>query len=79
MKKIKSAIILFIVLCNLTSVFGQERTILRGRVIDIDDKSTIVGANIVEFDKDNRIINGTTTNVSGDFVLTMRNPSNVVR
>jgi TonB-linked SusC/RagA family outer membrane protein len=33
----------------------------------------------VEYDKDNRVINGTITNVSGDFVLTMKDPSNVVR
>ncbi|HSM48942.1 MAG TPA: SusC/RagA family TonB-linked outer membrane protein, partial [Draconibacterium sp.] len=79
MKKIKSAIILTIALFSLTTVFAQEKTILRGRVIDQNDKSTIIGANVVEYDKDNRVINGTITNVSGDFVLTMRDPSNIVR
>ena len=79
MKKIKSAIILTIALFSLNPVFAQEKTILRGRVIDKNDKTTVIGANVVEYDKDNRVINGTITNVSGDFVLTMKDPSNVVR
>jgi len=79
MKKIKSAIILTIALLSLNPVFAQEKTILRGRVIDKNDKTTVIGANVVEYDKDNRVINGTITNVSGDFVLTMKDPSNVVR
>src|SRR5680860_1862478 len=79
MKKIKSAIILIIALLNLTTVFAQEKTIIRGRVIDSSDKTTIIGANVVEYDKENRVINGTITNVNGDFVLTMKDPGNVVK
>ena len=79
MKKIKSAIILIIALFNLTTVFAQEKVILRGRVIDGMDKSTVIGANVVEYDKDNRVINGTITNVNGDFVLTMKDPANIVK
>jgi TonB-linked SusC/RagA family outer membrane protein len=79
MKKIKSAIILIIALFNLTTVFAQEKTIIRGRVIDSKDKSTVIGANVVEYDKDNRVINGTITNVNGDFVLTMKDAKNSVK
>lgn len=79
MKKIKSAIILIIALFNLTVVFGQEKTIIRGRVIDSKDKTTIIGANVVEYDKENRVVNGTITNVNGDFVLTLKDPANTVK
>ena len=79
MKNIKSAIILIIALFSLNIVFAQEKTILRGRVIDSTDKSTVIGANVVEYDKDNRVINGTITNVNGDFVLTMKDPTNIVK
>ncbi len=79
MKKIKSTIILIIALFSLTTVFAQQKTIIRGRVIDSTDKSTVIGANVVEYDKDNRVINGTITNVSGDFVLTMKDPKNMVK
>jgi len=76
MKKIKSAIILIIALFSLTTVFAQEKTIIRGRIIDGSDKTTIIGANVVEYDKESRVINGTITNVNGDFVLTMKDPAN---
>ena len=79
MKKINSIIILIIALINVTSVFAQEKTIIRGRVIDNNDKSAIIGANVVEFDKENRVINGTITNVNGDFVLTLKDPKNIVK
>ena len=41
--------------------------------------STIIGANIIEYDKDNRVINGTVSNINGDFVLEMKDPGNVVK
>ncbi len=79
MKRIKSVIILIVALFNFATVFAQEKTIIRGRVIDSKDKSTIIGANVVEYDKDNRVINGTITNVNGDFVLTMKDAKNSVK
>lgn len=79
MKKITSAIFLIITLFSFTSVFAQQKTIIRGRIIDGMDKTTIIGANIVEYDKEDRVINGTITNVNGDFVLTMKDPANVVK
>ena len=79
MKNIKSFIILFIALVSFTSVLAQQKTIIRGRVIDSGDKTTIIGANIVEYDSDNRVVNGTITNVNGDFVLEMRNAQNIVK
>ncbi len=79
MKKIKSAIILVVTIFSFISVSAQQKTILRGRVIDKADNTTIIGANIVEYDKEDRVVNGTITNVNGDFVLQMSDPSNTVR
>lgn len=79
MKKIKSAIFLIIAIFSMSAVFAQEKTILRGRVIDGADKTTIIGANVVEYDKDNRVINGTITDVNGDFFLTMKDSTNIVK
>ncbi len=78
MKRIKITILLIVLFCNFYAI-GQERTIIRGRVIDRMDKTTIIGANIVEYDSEERVINGTTTNVNGDFVLQMTNPANTVK
>lgn len=78
MKRIKAAIFLVVLFCSYFT-FGQERAIIRGRVIDKSDKSTIIGANIIEFDSEERVINGTITNVNGDFVLQLVNRANTVK
>ena len=58
MKKIKKAIILVVTIFSFISVNAQQKTVIRGRVIDKADKTTIIGANIVEYDKDERVVNG---------------------
>jgi TonB-linked SusC/RagA family outer membrane protein len=79
MKRIRTAIFFIVALCSYFTTDAQEKTIIRGRVIDQTDKTTIIGANIVEYDDEDRVINGTVTNVNGDFVLQMTDPSNTVR
>ena len=71
--------ILIIALFSCTTLFAQQKSILRGRVIDSSDKTTIIGANVVEYDEEERVINGTITNVNGDFVLQMKDPANIVK
>lgn len=78
MKRIRTVIIFIVALCNFLAANAQENTIIRGRVIDKGDKTTIIGANIIEYDSEDRVINGTVTNVNGDFLLQIVNPSNKV-
>ena len=78
MKRLKTTI-LFIVLLSHFYAIGQERIIIRGRIVDKLDKTTIIGANIVEYDSEERVINGTTTNINGDFVLQMDDPDHTVK
>jgi TonB-linked SusC/RagA family outer membrane protein len=78
MKRVRSTIFLFIALFSFTTVHAQQAAIIRGRVIDSNDKTAVIGANVIEYDSQNRVINGTITNVNGDFVLTLKNPSNKV-
>lgn len=78
MKRLKTTIFFIVLLSNFYAI-GQEKTIIRGRVIDKTDKTTIIGANIVEYDSEERVIGGTITNVNGDFVLQMTNPANIVK
>jgi TonB-linked SusC/RagA family outer membrane protein len=79
MKNIKKTLIFILALFSFMQAFSQEKVIIRGRIIDKQDKSTIIGANIIEYDKENRIINGTVSNVNGDFVLEMKNAANIVK
>jgi len=78
MRNIKSVILFILTLFMLTEAYGQK-TILRGRIFDKGDGTTIIGANIIEYDSDNRVINGTVSNVNGDFVLEMRDPASTVK
>ena len=79
MKKIKNTIVLVFTLICVLHAGAQEKTIIRGRIIDKADKTTIIGANIVEFDENERVVGGTITNVNGDFILEVSNPQHKVK
>ena len=78
MKSIKKTILFLLVFCSFTEAFSQTKIILNGRVIDKSDKSSIIGATIIESDKDNRVVNGSITDVNGNFILQMKNSQNTV-
>ncbi|MCK5134978.1 MAG: SusC/RagA family TonB-linked outer membrane protein [Bacteroidales bacterium] len=79
MKKTRTALLLALSLFSLVEVCAQQSKIIRGRVIDRDDKTAVIGANVIEYDKDSRIINGTISNVNGDFVLEMKSLDNILK
>ncbi|WP_092461018.1 SusC/RagA family TonB-linked outer membrane protein [Thermoflavifilum thermophilum] len=54
----------------------QERIIIRGKVTDASSHMPVIGASVAELDKDNRIINGTTTDIDGNFALKVNDPVN---
>ena len=79
MKNIRKTILLLLVLFSCTSAFSQQKAIIRGRVIDKDNKEPVIGANVIEYDKENRIINGTISDVNGDFVLEMKDRNHILK
>ena len=79
MKKMKKTIILVIATFCFISAFSQTKVTIRGKVIDQKDKSPIIGATIVESDKDNRVVNGAITDIDGNFVYEMRNQVNSMK
>jgi TonB-linked SusC/RagA family outer membrane protein len=79
MKELKKALILVLALYGFVFAYSQEGTVIRGRVIDKRERVSVIGANVIEYDKDNRVINGTVCDVNGDFVLQMKDPANVVK
>jgi TonB-linked SusC/RagA family outer membrane protein len=79
MKRFENTIWLVIAfLCFMNVAHAQQKTI-RGRVVDASDGLPIIGANIIEYDKDDRIIFGTTTNINGDFALQMVDIGNTIK
>jgi len=79
MKNIRKTIILLLAIFSFLQVYAQEKTIITGRIVDKTDKTTIIGANIIEYDSEDRVVNGTTSDVNGNFVYEMVDPSNTVR
>ncbi len=79
MKNIRKTILLLLVLFSCTSAFSQQKAVIRGRVIDKDSKEPVIGANVIEYDKENRIINGTISDVNGDFVLEMKDRNHILK
>lgn len=79
MKRIKLILTLALSLCCFFHVAAQNKTIIRGRIIDKTDGQPVIGATIIEYDANERIIGGTTTNLDGDFILELTNPANDVK
>jgi ribosomal protein L35AE/L33A len=66
--------LLFFVTFNTLS--AQQSLIVRGRVYDKSDNTALIGATAIEYDKDDRVLKGTITDVNGDFVLEMSSLEN---
>jgi len=66
-------------LTGLLEGYSQQSRIIRGRITDSGDKTAVIGANIIEYDAEERIINGTISDVNGDFILEMKDLSHKVR
>ena len=71
--------LLLLIITSLAGAVAQESRIIRGRVVDSGDQTPVIGANVIEYDSENRIINGSISDVNGDFVLEMKNADNIVR
>lgn len=54
----------------------QKRVILRGTITDSTTKLPLAGASVMERDKDGRTINGTFTDIDGNFALRVNDPDN---
>jgi TonB-linked SusC/RagA family outer membrane protein len=75
----KKNILLVLALFSFSIGWSQQKVMVRGRVIDKVDQLAVIGANVVEYDKDNRIINGTVCDINGDFVLEMKDVNNALK
>lgn len=70
--------VLLTVLLMWSMSYAQTVTTVRGKVIDSKDKQSIIGASVVEVDKDRRTVNGVATDINGNFVLRISNPNNKI-
>lgn len=75
MNKIKYLLLLFLC-CGLSMAYAQKR--ISGHVFSTKD-GPIMMANVLEIDANNRIQSSTTTDMSGNFALAIKNPKNKLK
>ncbi|EHQ29182.1 SusC/RagA family TonB-linked outer membrane protein [Mucilaginibacter paludis] len=56
-----------------------DKILIKGRVIDGSDKSAIVGASVIEIDKDKRTITGVATDIDGNFAIKVSSTDNKIQ
>ena len=79
MKYILKIHILFAILLLTTgNVFAQDKILVRGNIISEYDKQPIIGATVLEVNKDNRTIASTLSNIDGDFSLQVSSKENKI-
>lgn len=64
----KHNILLFIALLISSSMLAQT-ALIRGKVTSRSDGEALIGVSVAEYDRNNRILNGTTTDFDGNYVL----------
>ncbi len=68
MKKRIHSVVLF---CMITSscIFGQASTVIKGKVTDRTTGEPLIGVTVIEVNEVNRTLNGTVTDLNGNFAL----------
>lgn len=76
MNKITKLLLLWVVALMAIPANAQQRRI-SGTVAD--DIDVIIGANVVELDKNNRIVSQTITDMNGNFTMNIKDPNNTLK
>ncbi len=63
----------------ISGALHAQTIVLKGRITDAGDKSTLVGANVVEVDKNGRYIKGAIADVNGNYVLEVSSSQAIVQ
>jgi TonB-linked SusC/RagA family outer membrane protein len=77
MKELRIIIILLLFLPM--AGYSQKVSTIKGKISDKAAKVPLIGVTIIEVNADNRILNGTTTDVSGNFTLVISNPNPLLK
>lgn len=72
------AFVIIALIGNMETANAQTVTV-RGKVTDVKDKLPVIGASVVEIDKDKRTITGVTTDIDGNYALRVSNPANLIQ
>jgi TonB-linked SusC/RagA family outer membrane protein len=79
MKELRFFLTFIFVLATAQALPGQSPLVLRGRVTDAATGEALIGVTVVEVNELNRTLNGTVTDVSGNFALRLSESETVVK
>jgi TonB-linked SusC/RagA family outer membrane protein len=78
MKKRICTVFMILMLTRLF-VVCQTPTVIKGKVTESNTGETLIGVAVVEINEQNRTLNGTVTDVNGNFALRLSSPENRIR
>lgn len=69
-------LVLLLILFSMQNVLNaQTKKTIRGSIIEKSSGEPVIGATVVEYDKNKRIISGTVTDVNGNFQISVTDPN----
>jgi TonB-linked SusC/RagA family outer membrane protein len=73
------SILFFVLMICCISSFGQPKggdIIIKGKVTSKTNGETLIGVSVIEMNADNRLMNVTTTDINGQYVIRIKNEAN---
>ena len=71
--------LLICIFSGFTNLYAQNSVIIKGHVVDSLSLESMMSVNVVEVDKNGRFIAGTVTDLNGNYVFKVSNPSNPIQ
>jgi TonB-linked SusC/RagA family outer membrane protein len=63
---------------DLNAQVATAKPTVRGKVVDKTNNTPVIGCYVIERDKDMRYIKGVSTDINGNYALTLNNPENLI-
>ncbi|MCK4920363.1 MAG: SusC/RagA family TonB-linked outer membrane protein [Bacteroidales bacterium] len=71
-------LLLLILVIAPLRIYAQQGYVLRGTVTENQSNEPVIGANVIEYDENRRIISGSITDFNGNFAINVKNPNAII-
>ncbi len=78
MKNFRFFILTISLFLHCFEMFGQEKTVIRGRITEKSTEESLPGVNIIEMDDQNRVVKGVITDINGNYVFEVNNAKHTI-
>ena len=77
LRKYNTIILIFMLSCLYA--FGQDPLVLKGKVVEEGTGESLIGVTVIEINDLNRSLNGTVTDLNGNFALRLSSSNTIVK